>query len=109
MRKMVGEGGLLDNVVEEGGVVDGFDFKYGQGEILIPTASRADVVAAIPDTATGTLTLWTRDFERTGPGYSRIPNVPVLHLNVPGAPGAPEIGRPSGREKGCRNVEISGE
>ena len=85
LRRVGGEGGLLDSVIEEGGVVGGFDFKYGQGEILLPPASRADVVVAIPNAATATLTLWTRDFERTGAGYSRIPTVPVMHLNVTGA------------------------
>jgi FtsP/CotA-like multicopper oxidase with cupredoxin domain len=84
-----GEGGLLDNAVEEGGIVAGFDFKYGQGEILVPPAGRVDVVAAIPATATGTLTLWTRDFSRTGAGFSNIPTVPIMHLEVSGAPAAP--------------------
>ncbi len=79
-----GEGGLLDNAVVEGGVIGGFDTKYTSGEILIPAASRADVVAAIPPTATGVLTLWTQDFARTGTGFSNIPTVPVMHLNVTG-------------------------
>ena len=43
-----------------------------------------DVVAAIPATATGVLTMWTQDFERTGAGFSNIPTVPVAHFNVVG-------------------------
>lgn len=84
-----GEGGLLDNALQEGGSPGGFDFKYAQGEILVAPSGRADVVAAIPATATGTLTLWTRDFSRTGAGFSNLPTVPVMHMNVLGAPVVP--------------------
>ncbi len=82
-----GEGGLLDNAVVEGGLIGGFDTKYTAGEILLPPASRADIVAAIPAGATGVLTLWTRDFQRVGGGtnFSDLPTVPVMHLNVTGA------------------------
>ncbi len=84
-----GEGGLLDNAILEGGMPGGFDTKYTFGEILIPAASRADVVAAIPAAATGVLTLWTQDFARTGGGFSNIPTVPVMHLNISGAAAVP--------------------
>lgn len=84
-----GEGGVLNDAIEEGGVVGGFDTRYAAGEILIPAASRADIVAAIPSGASGVLTMWTRDFQRTGPGnpgnWAQLPTVPVLHLNVTGA------------------------
>jgi len=83
-----GEGGLLDAAVLEGGTITGFDTKYDAGEILIPPASRADVVVAIPDIAGVTdLTLWTLDFEKIpgAGGWARIPTVPVLHLNITGA------------------------
>ncbi len=80
-----GEGGLLDNAIVEGGVIATFDTKYATGEILIPPSSRADVVAAIPDTATGVCTMWTQDYDRTGQGFSRIATVPVAHFNVAGA------------------------
>jgi FtsP/CotA-like multicopper oxidase with cupredoxin domain len=79
-----GEGGLLDNAVVEGGVIGGFDTKFTSGEILLPPASRADVVAAIPPTASGVLTLWTQDYQQTGLGFSNIPTVPVMHMNVTG-------------------------
>lgn len=79
-----GEGGLLDNAVVEGGVISGYDTKSIAGEIVLPPGSRADVVAAIPPTATGVLTLWTRDFQRSGSSFSSIPTVPVMHLNVIG-------------------------
>ena len=84
-----GDGGLLDNARVEGSVqppVAGtFDFKYETGEILIDPGDRADVVVAVPSTATGVLTMWTEDFNRTGGGFSKIPTVPVMHLNVTGA------------------------
>jgi FtsP/CotA-like multicopper oxidase with cupredoxin domain len=89
-----GEGGLLDNAVVEGGVVGGpggFDSKYTPGEILLPAGSRADVVAAIPagEPVNSVLTLWTRDFQRTGPvnpgNWAQLPTVPVMHLKVTGA------------------------
>jgi len=85
-----GQGGLLDNAVVEGGVVAGFDFHYGSGEILIDPGDRADVVAAIPAGASvgDKLTLWTQDFERTGMGFAKTPTVPVAHFNVTGTAGS---------------------
>jgi FtsP/CotA-like multicopper oxidase with cupredoxin domain len=86
-----GEAGLLDNAVVEGGVVGGFDTKYGSGEILLPPGSRADVVAAIPGAvpAGSVLTLWTEDYCRTGAGspcgWPDTPTVPVMHLRVVGS------------------------
>src|SRR5262249_49123771 len=80
-----GQGGLLDNAIVEGGTVSGFNTKYGSGEILIPPAGRADVVAAIPSSASGVLTLWTSDFQRVDATYSWIPTVPVMHLHVVGS------------------------
>ena len=65
-----GQGGLLDQAIIEGGVVDGFDFKYTRGEILLDPGDRQDVVAAIPAPRRGVLTLWTLDFERLGTGAS---------------------------------------
>ncbi len=74
----------------KGGTVTGFDTQYDPGEILIPPASRADVVVTIP-TGVNDLTLWTLDYERfpgapamQNPPYANIPTVPVLHLNVNG-------------------------
>jgi FtsP/CotA-like multicopper oxidase with cupredoxin domain len=80
-----GEGGLLNNAVIEGGTMGTWVTKYSVGEILLPPGTRADVVAAIPNApTTGTLTMWTEDYERTGPGYSDTPTVPVMHLNLAG-------------------------
>jgi FtsP/CotA-like multicopper oxidase with cupredoxin domain len=81
-----GQGGLLDNARVEGGVVGGFDFKYTSGEILLDPGDRADVVFAVPASATGVLTLWTQDFSRTGGGFSHTPTVPVAHFAVTGPP-----------------------
>ena len=80
-----GQGGLLDQARVEGGVVGGFDFKYDSGQILLDPGDRQDVVVAIPSSATGVLTMWTEDFSRTGNGFSKIPTVPVMHLNVTGS------------------------
>jgi FtsP/CotA-like multicopper oxidase with cupredoxin domain len=80
-----GEGGLLDNALVEGGVTpSGFDTQFSVGEIVLPPGSRADIVAAIPPDATGTLTLWTEDYQRTASGYANLPTVPVMHLSVSG-------------------------
>jgi FtsP/CotA-like multicopper oxidase with cupredoxin domain len=84
-----GEGGLLDYAVEEGGTQQTWVTGYDYGEILLPPGSRADVVAAIPSSATGVATIWTEDYQRTGMGYSDIPTVPVMHLNVTGRPVVP--------------------
>lgn len=83
-----GEGGVLDNAVLEGGVISGFDTKYDSGEILLPPSVRADVVAVIPDDLpfNSVLTLWTRDFSRTGAGFANLPTVPVMHLKATADP-----------------------
>jgi FtsP/CotA-like multicopper oxidase with cupredoxin domain len=88
-----GEGGLLDNAVVEGNTptVGVFDFKYLPGESLLGPGDRADLVAAIPATATGVATLWTMDFSRTGATFTDTPTVPVMHLNVTGAAGSYSI------------------
>jgi len=104
-----GEGGLLDSAVQEGGVVSGFDWKYGAGEILLGPGDRADVVAAIPASATGVATMWTQDFQRTGAGYANLPTVPVMHLNVTGASGTYAIAPGAGLRSATGNpVEALG-
>ena len=86
MFKVGGEGGLLDNAVEEGGTFGAFDTLYDKGEILIPPGSRTDVVAPIPSGTSGVLTMWTEDYKRVGNGtlYANTATVPVMHLNVTG-------------------------
>jgi len=82
-----GEGGLLNRAIVEGGITaSSFDTKYGRGEILLPPAGRADVVAKIPggEPQGSVLTLWTQDFQRVEATYSWTPTVPVMHLNVAG-------------------------
>lgn len=90
-----GEGGLLDVARIEGGVIGGFDTKFTAGEIVLPPASRADVVAPIPSDATGIATLWTQDYQRTGAAadnfWANIPTVPVMHLNITGTAGSYSI------------------
>jgi FtsP/CotA-like multicopper oxidase with cupredoxin domain len=46
-------------------------------------APRADVAFGIPANATGVLTMWTEDYQRTGPNptmYANTPTVPVMHF-----------------------------
>src|SRR3954468_14986850 len=83
-----GQGGLLDSAVLEGGHAP-FEWLYDQGEIVLDPGDRADVVVAIPGNATGTLTLWTQDFNRTGQTFANTPTVPVAHFNVSGSAGSP--------------------
>jgi FtsP/CotA-like multicopper oxidase with cupredoxin domain len=80
-----GQGGLLDHARVEGGIVSGFNFKYDSGQIVLDPGDRQDVVAAIPTTAVGPITMWTEDFARSGAGFLNLPTVPVMHLNVTGA------------------------
>ena len=72
--------------------------RFDLGEILLPPGSRADVVAVIPsgETVGSKLTMWTRDFRRTGtfalgglPNFAELPTVPVMHLNVTGPAATP--------------------
>jgi FtsP/CotA-like multicopper oxidase with cupredoxin domain len=92
-----GEGGLLNNAVEDGGTQGAWPTGFDLGEILVPPGTRADVVAAIPSAPTsGVLTLWTRDYNRTGAGFTNIPTVPVMHLNLAGATVTPAYAIASG-------------
>jgi FtsP/CotA-like multicopper oxidase with cupredoxin domain len=91
-----GEGGILDQAILEGGMPGGYPTKYDEGEILLPPGDRADVVAAIPQGASGVATLWTEDFQRVGAGgggnpqgWSVIPTVPVAHLAINGTQANP--------------------
>ena len=89
-----GQGGVLNNAVVEGGLTaSGFDLKYDRGEILLPPAGRADVVAEIPASAQqgSVLTLWTEDFQRVAATWSWIPTVPVMHLKVSGLAATPYV------------------
>jgi FtsP/CotA-like multicopper oxidase with cupredoxin domain len=97
-----GEGGVLDHPILEGnGNLGTVALGYESGEILLPTACRADVVVAIPaDAPNGSvLTLWTRDYQRTGHGagaggahpfgWAQLPSVPVAHFRVNGTVAGP--------------------
>jgi FtsP/CotA-like multicopper oxidase with cupredoxin domain len=91
-----GEGGLLNKAIVEGGHLippTNYDSKYDTGELLLPPGSRSDVVLAIPGNATGTLTLWTQDFQRVGRSadnfYANTATVPVMHFKVNGTAPSP--------------------
>jgi len=87
-----GEGGLLDHAVLEGGMKGTLNTKYDAGEIVLGPSQRADVVLAVPRSAAGeVITIWTRDYSRTGTGWALLPSVPVLHLGV-----APNAIKPGG-------------
>jgi FtsP/CotA-like multicopper oxidase with cupredoxin domain len=80
-----GEGGLLNRVRLEGGLQQGFDSKFGFGEILLAPSDRSDFVLVVPPAERGeVLTLWTEDYSRTGQGYAKLPSVPLLHIRVTG-------------------------
>jgi FtsP/CotA-like multicopper oxidase with cupredoxin domain len=97
--KVGGEGGLLDSAVEDGGTQGSWPTGFDLGEVLVPPGSRYDVVAAIPPApTTGVLTLWTRDYSRTGNGMVRIPTVPVMHLNLAGSTVTPNYTIASGKQ-----------
>jgi len=88
LHRVGGQGGLLDNVRLEGGMLGTHDTKYAPGEIVIGSAERADIVVAIPAAEPGdVLTLWTQDYQRYGTleyphGYAPVPTVPVAHIRV---------------------------
>jgi FtsP/CotA-like multicopper oxidase with cupredoxin domain len=91
LTRIGGEGGLLDQAVDEGGTIGTFVTGYDPGEILLPPGSRADVAFGIPAGTTGVLTLWTEDVQRTGPNptmFPGTPTVPVMHLKVTGEVGS---------------------
>jgi FtsP/CotA-like multicopper oxidase with cupredoxin domain len=97
LTRVGGEGGLLNNAVQDGGTQGQWVTKFDPGEILLPPGTRADVVATIPAAASGTvLTLWTRDYDRTGGGFTDTATVPVMHLNVTGATVTPAFATTAG-------------
>ncbi|MCC2655707.1 MAG: multicopper oxidase type 3 [Panacagrimonas sp.] len=49
-----GEGGLLDNVVVEGGVIQGWDSLYDVGELVLGSGDRADVIV-VPSGSQGSV------------------------------------------------------
>ena len=99
LHRIGGEGGLLDNSILEGGMIGTINSESDSGEIVLPPATRADVVAAIPAglPLDSVLTLWTRDYKRAGnnnvgnpnilanQNFAQLPSVPVAHLKVTGA------------------------
>ncbi len=77
-----GEGGLLDEARIEGGIQGSYNTKYDAGEIALGPSQRADVVLIADAPAGDVITIWTRDFERAGVGWTLVPTVPVMHLVV---------------------------
>jgi hypothetical protein len=85
-----GQGGILDNVRLEGGVQGTLNTLYNEGEILLPVASREDVVFAVPvgTAKDAVITLWTLDYQRNGGrqppnnGFQAVPTVPVAHFQI---------------------------
>ena len=120
LRRIGGEGGLLDSAILEGGNIGTINTMYSSGEILLPSATRADVVAVIPAGVPvgSVLTLWTRDYQRTGDGgnnlnnmWARLPTVPVMHLRVTADPAegyALNAGDPLRAPAGMPAVEVLG-
>ena len=106
LRRIGGEGGLLDRARIEGGMLGELDTKFAPGEIVLGTANRADVVFPVPaDAKPGdVLTLWTLDYQHYGTaqypfGYGGLPTVPVAHFRVvagepPATPWTLEAGDP---------------
>jgi FtsP/CotA-like multicopper oxidase with cupredoxin domain len=65
-----GEGGFLERVRLEGGVLGNWDTKFDRGEIVIPASGRADVVF-VAGTSDGTImTMLGKGYERGGPASS---------------------------------------
>ncbi|WKZ11812.1 MAG: multicopper oxidase domain-containing protein [Gammaproteobacteria bacterium] len=90
-----GQGGLLDTVRLEGGMLGEVDTKFARGEILLANGERADVVLAAAGEPGDVLTLWTLDYQHYGTteypfGYAPVPTVPVAHIRLVkrAAPGA---------------------
>ncbi len=90
-----GEGGLLDRAILEGGSMGSIPFDYGSGEVLVPPATRVDVVFKVPEglASDTVLTVWTRDFKRIGNptrrNWSQLPTVAVMHFKVVGVRSPP--------------------
>ncbi len=62
-----GEGGFLEKVRLEGGVLGSWDTKYSKGEIVLPCSARADVVI-VPTGNTGdVITITGEPYSRGGP------------------------------------------
>ncbi len=62
-----GEGGFLEHVRLEGGMLGSWDTKYNVGEIVVPASGRADVVIVPTGNNGDIITISGLDYNRAGP------------------------------------------
>ena len=77
-----GEGGFLDHVRLEGGVLGSWDTKYNKGEILVIASGRADVVV-VPTGNNGDVIAITGDaYMRGGPPNNGLAAGDLLYIEI---------------------------
>lgn len=83
-----GEGGFLERVRLEGGVLGNWDTKYERGEILVPASGRADVILVAGTSDTTIMTIVGKGYERGGPanlgGSNEKPVGDLLYIGFTG-------------------------
>lgn len=77
-----GEGGFLDHVRLEGGILGSWDTKYNPGEILVPASGRQDVVI-VPTGMDGDIITITGDaYNRGGPPNNGLAAGDLLYIEI---------------------------
>jgi FtsP/CotA-like multicopper oxidase with cupredoxin domain len=77
-----GEGGFLEQVRLEGGMLGGFDTKYDKGEILVPTSARADVVIVPTGDDGDIVTIYGEPADRQGGPSNNNPSGALLNIRI---------------------------
>jgi len=90
-----GEGGFLEKVRREGGILGNWDTKYDKGEIVVPASGRADVVIVPTGNFGDIITITDLDYDRGGPRLGAVtgeplkPAGPLLHIRITGSSSNP--------------------
>jgi FtsP/CotA-like multicopper oxidase with cupredoxin domain len=81
-----GEGGFLEKVRLEGGMLASWDTKYEKGEIVVPASGRADVVIVPTGTPGDIITITGVNYDRGGPSglNTSKPAGPLLQIKITG-------------------------
>lgn len=80
-----GEGGFLEHVRLEGGVLGSWDTKYSKGEILLPAGARADIVIVPTGNNGDIITISGIGFNRNGVNNNN-PAGDLIHIEIDNSP-----------------------
>ena len=77
-----GEGGFLDLVRLEGGMMGSLDSKYNSGEVLVPASGRSDVVIVPTGNDGDVISIFGDEYERGGPPNTGLAAGELLRIEI---------------------------